>query len=95
MIGYDGGIYKCPVLMGQDEFQVGTLADGVNDYTQSHNLNVWKNDECLDCAYLPLCFGGCRFLRKLQTGAIDGVNCRRDLLDATLEKIVRQDLELR
>ena len=92
VIGYDGGIYKCPVLMGQEEFRVGTLADGINDYSQSHNLDVWKNDECLDCAYLPLCFGGCRFMRKLRTGAIDGVDCRRDLLDATLEAIVLQDL---
>jgi len=95
VIGYDGGIYKCPVLMGQDQFRVGTLVDGISDYSQSHNLDVWKNDECLDCAYLPLCFGGCRFMRKLRTGAIDGVDCRRDLLDATLETIVLQDLGLR
>lgn len=95
VINYDGSLYKCPGFMGWPEFRIGTLADGINDYSQSHNLDVWKNDECLDCAYLPLCFGGCRFMRKLRTGAIDGVDCRRDLLDATLETIVRQDLEMR
>jgi uncharacterized protein len=92
VIAYDGSIYKCPVLMGEEQFKVGTLAEGISDYSRSHNLDVWKNDECLDCAYLPLCFGGCRFMRKLRTGAIDGVDCRRDLLDATLERIVLQDL---
>ena len=92
VVGYDGGIYKCPVFMGQDELRVGTLADGISDYRQSHKLDLWKNDECLECAYLPLCFGGCRFFRKLQTGAIDGVDCRRAMLDASLETIVRQDL---
>lgn len=94
VVGYDGGLYKCPVFMGQEELRVGSLADGIGDYRQSHNLDVWKNEECLDCAYLPLCFGGCRFFRKLQTGAIDGVDGRKAMLDASLEAIVRQDLGL-
>ncbi len=92
VVGYDGGLYKCPVFMGQEELRVGSLADGVADYRQSHNLDLWKNDECLECAYLPLCFGGCRFFRRLKTGSIDGVDCRRAMLDASLEAIVRQDL---
>jgi uncharacterized protein len=93
VVNYDGGLYKCPALLGWPEFAIGNLAEGVEDYRQSHNLDVWKNDECLDCAYLPLCFGGCRFFRKLKTGAIDGVDCRRAMLDASLETIVRQDLD--
>jgi uncharacterized protein len=92
VVGYDGGLYKCPVFMGHEELKVGTLAKGIGDYRQSHNLDAWKNNECLECAYLPLCFGGCRFFRKLQTGAIDGVDCRRAMLDASLETLVRQDL---
>ncbi|MBI5484016.1 MAG: geopeptide radical SAM maturase [Deltaproteobacteria bacterium] len=94
VVGYDGSLYKCPVFMGQEELRVGSLADGVGDYRKSHNLDLWKNEECLECAYLPLCFGGCRFFRKLQTGAIDGVDCRRGMLDASLERIVRQDLSV-
>ncbi len=94
VVNYDGNLYKCPMFMGNEELRVGSLTEGVKDYRESHNLDVWKNDECLDCAYLPLCFGGCRFLRRLKTGAIDGVDCRKALLDASLERIVRQDLEL-
>jgi uncharacterized protein len=92
VVGYDGNLYKCPVFMGQEDLRIGSLADGVSDYRGSHNLDLWKTDECLECAYLPLCFGGCRFFRKLKTGAIDGVDCRRVMLDASLETIVRQDL---
>jgi uncharacterized protein len=91
VVNYDGGIYKCPVFMGDESLRIGTLAEGITDYRQSHNLDVWKNDECLECAYLPICYGGCRFFRKLQTGAIDGVDCRREMLDASLETIIRQD----
>ncbi len=95
VVGYDGSLYKCPAFMGREEMRVGSLAEGVGDYAASHNLDIWKNDECLDCAYLPLCFGGCRFLRLLGSGAIDGVDCRRPYLDAALEQLVRQDLAMR
>jgi len=71
---------------------VGDLKTGFRDYTDSHNLNAWKTDECLDCAYLPLCFGGCRLLKLLRDGAIDGVECRAASLDATLEELILQDL---
>lgn len=94
VVAHDGGIYKCPVFMGDESMRVGSLAEGISDYRASHNLDIWKNDECLECAYLPLCFGGCRFFRKLNHGAIDGVECRRPMLDASLERIVRQELGL-
>ena len=92
VVNYDGGLYKCPVFMGDERLRVGSLAEGVGEYRASHNLDVWKTGECLDCPYLPLCFGGCRFLRKLKTGAMDGADCRKALYDATLAELVRQEL---
>jgi len=94
-IAWDGGLYKCPAFMGWEDLSIGTLAGGIGDYRESHGLDVWQTEECRQCVYLPLCFGGCRFLRRLQTGAIDGVDCRRAYFDAALEEIVRQDLTLR
>jgi uncharacterized protein len=94
VVGYDGNFYKCPVFMGDKSLKVGSLAEGIGDYRESHNLDLWKNEECLECAYLPLCFGGCRFLARLKTGTMDCVDCRKELLDTTLETIVRQDLGL-
>ena len=95
VVNYNGDIYKCPVFMGDESMRIGSLTNGVGDYHASHRLDIWKNDECLDCAYLPICFGGCRFFRKLQTGAIDGVDCRKAMLDASLERLVLQDLAAR
>lgn len=91
VVNYDGSLYKCPAFMGWPELSVGTLATGVNDYSVSHNLDIWKNDECLDCAYLPLCFGGCRLLTLLVNGAIDEVDCRRAFFDSSLEEMILQD----
>ncbi|SJZ65978.1 uncharacterized protein SAMN02745119_01282 [Trichlorobacter thiogenes] len=95
VVNYDGSLYKCPSLMGWPEFCVGTLAEGVSDYQESHRLDIWKNDECLDCAYLPICFGGCRLLTLQKNGAIDTVECHRPMLDASLERLVLQDLGTR
>ena len=95
VVNWDGALYKCPAFLGWEGMEVGSLATGIGDYTASHNLDVWKKDDCLDCAYLPLCFGGCRFLKLLRDGRIDDVDCRRTLLDATLEKCIRQDLRYR
>lgn len=92
-INYDGSIYKCPGLIGRDEFCVGTLAAGVTDYNASHNLDNWKNDECLECAYLPLCFGGCRYSKFIRDSNMEGVDCRKPYYDATLEAFVKQDIK--
>jgi uncharacterized protein len=92
VINYDGTLYKCPAFMGWPELSVGTLESGIKDYSVSHNLAVWHNDECLDCAYLPLCFGGCRLNPLLRNGSINEVDCRREFYDAALEQFILQDL---
>ncbi len=93
VVNWDGSLFKCPGMLGWKEMAVGDLESGISDYTQSHNMDVWKKDECLDCAYLPLCFGGCRYLTLLRNGRISDVDCRKGYLDQTLEELVRQDLK--
>lgn len=95
IVAWDGSLFKCPAFMGWEDLKIGTLTDGINDYHESHNMDVWKHEECLECPYLPLCFGGCRFLRRLRTGAIDGIDCRKQYFDKALEQIIRQDITLR
>jgi len=95
IVNFDGAIFKCPAFLGWKEMAAGDLATGIRDYAVSHNLDVWKKDECLDCEYLPLCFGGCRYLKLLRDGKIDDVDCRKKYLDETLEAFVRQDLKHR
>jgi uncharacterized protein len=92
VVNHDGSLYKCPAFLGWEGLSVGSLKEGVNDYRESHRLDFWKSDECLDCAYLPLCFGGCRLLSYIRNGEISGVECRRELFDASLKQMVLQDL---
>jgi uncharacterized protein len=92
LVNYDGDIYKCPGLIGRQEYKAGDIRTGIKDYRDSHNLDNWKNEECLDCEYLPLCFGGCRYMKYVRDGNMAGVDCKKPYFDATLEKIVKQDI---
>jgi len=92
VINYDGSFFKCPAFMAYPELRIGSLTEGVADYHKSHNLDLWKTEGCLACAYLPICFGGCRQLTLLGNGTINGVDCRREYYDTVLERVIRQDL---
>ena len=92
MVNYDGSICKCPGLLGRKEYQIGDIRSGMKDCRASHHLDNWKNEKCLDCAYLPLCFGGCRYMKLVRDGAMEGVDCKKALFDATLEAFVMQDI---
>ena len=93
LVNYNGDIYKCPGLISRREFRAGDIWTGIRDYRQSHSLDNWKNEECLDCAYLPLCFGGCRYMKFVRDGNMDGVDCKKQYFDATLETLVKQDIK--
>jgi uncharacterized protein len=93
VVNYDGGFYKCPGLIGREEFRVGDIKTGIKDYRQSHNLDNYKNDECLNCSYLPLCFGGCRYMKLVRDGNLNSIDCKRSYLDATLNALIYQDVE--
>jgi uncharacterized protein len=92
VVNYDGALYKCPGLIGREQFRVGDLERGQIDYQQSHGLNVWKNEECLECAYLPLCFGGCKYMKAMRDGNMQGIHCLKEYFDRTLGALVSQDI---
>jgi uncharacterized protein len=92
VVNCEGDFYKCPAFMGQEDLCVGSLTRGVADYRESHSVGNWQVDSCLDCPYLPLCFGGCRFLSLLRGKSMAEVDCRRVFLDATLEEYLLQNM---
>jgi uncharacterized protein len=91
IVNYDGGICRCPGLIGMEEFKSGDIFSGIKESGLSRNN--WKNGECIDCAYLPLCFGGCRYMKLVRDGSMDGVDCTKAYFDATLETLVKQDIK--
>ncbi len=95
VVNHDGALFKCPAFINWQGLSIGDLRSGITDYRASHDLDAWKTDECLECAYLPLCFGGCKFMQLVRDGKIGGLDCKKPYLDATLEALVRQDVQYR
>lgn len=93
VIDHEGSYYKCPAFMADPHLRIGSLAAGIGDFRHSHNLELWRNDECLACPYLPICFGGCRQLTLMRDGTMDSPDCRKQYYDTVLERVIRQDLE--
>lgn len=93
VVNYDGAIFKCPSFIGRKNFEIGNLREGVTDYSQSHKLGIWRNGECGNCEYLPLCYGGCRYMSYVRDGNIDSVDCQKPYLDAALETLIKQDIK--
>jgi uncharacterized protein len=92
VVNYDGTLYKCPGMIGRKECCIGDVANIASDSRASHGLDDWKNEDCLACSYLPLCFGGCKYSKLVRDGNMRGVNCRKKYFDGTLEELVAQDV---
>lgn len=95
-VHYDGSIFKCIALIGHDRFRVGDIRQGITDYREIYHLDHWQKEaKCSDCAYLPLCFGGCRYMKYQRDGDMDGVDCQQEYLDQTLETLILQEVSCR
>ena len=92
IVNYDGTLYKCPGMIGRKECCIGDVASSANNSRGSHGLDDWKNEDCLACSYLPLCFGGCKYSKLVRDGNMRGVNCKKKYFDGTLEGLVAQDV---
>jgi len=96
-VNHDGAIYKCVTLIGHREFVCGDIRRGLDHgWQESYCVDHWqKEKKCRECAYLPLCFGGCRYMALQREGSMAKVDCQKEFLDATLEKMLMQDLKYR
>src|SRR5262249_6864588 len=61
-IGSDGSLYACPGFTGEKAQSTGHIDGRVDARRESareqfERLHPWK--ECNDCAFIPVCAGGC------------------------------------
>lgn len=94
VVNYDGSLYRCPGFLCNNDFCLGNISDQRTEKPAAYRLDLWKNERCLGCVYLPLCFGGCRYMKYVKTGEV-GIDCRYDFFEATLGEYLRQDVKYR
>jgi uncharacterized protein len=93
VVNHDGSLYKCPGFLCHDDYCIGHLDKPETEDSHAYRPDLWKNERCLSCAYLPLCFGGCRYMEFVRTGKIGSVDCRHDYYEATLGTLIAQDIK--
>lgn len=93
-INYDGSLYKCLPFVGREQFKAGDIWNGPVDISLTYNLDHWQTDEqCRDCIYLPLCYGGCRYMEYQRSSTLTKVDCKKKFYEATLAQALNQDVQ--
>lgn len=91
-----GRIYTCPAFVGREGFQVGDI--GHEELFDKHQelMNIPIPDKCFECAYMPMCGGGCRHFSHSKYGDIGHVACEKEYIaNATSETLKRSILSAR
>ncbi len=88
VVDHEGYLYKCWNLIGDTGKAVGNINDPALDTIGYKNggwmsLDPVSDAECKDCSLLPLCVGGCPYVRKVK-GEPHGC----DLIKYNLEEVI-------
>ncbi len=95
-VNYDGTLYKCLPFAGRDQFKAGDIWSGPANISQIYHLDHWQKEEkCCDCVYLPLCYGGCRYMEYQRSATLKKVDCKKEFYDATLAQALNLDVQYR
>ena len=92
-IGPDGALFACPGFAADAAQSTGHI-DGRQDLRRAEaaqrfeTLAAWK--ECRDCAFIPVCAGGCTVAAYNELGSINAPNCHKTALEAGLVSLARE-----
>jgi uncharacterized protein len=92
-IGPDGSLYGCPGFTGEKALSTGHI-DGRVDWWRERNrdqfdrLDPWK--ECGDCAFIPVCAGGCLTASYSQLGDVNTPTCHKPAYESALISLAHQ-----
>jgi uncharacterized protein len=92
-IGPDGSLYACPGFTGEKAMSTGHIDDRLEPWRETARerflrLSPWK--ECGDCAYIPVCAGGCVVNSHTTFGDMDTPTCHKRAYDSALVSLAFQ-----
>ena len=92
-IGPDGSLYACPGFAGEPTQSTGHI-DGRSDSVRASAANrfdalaAWE--ECRDCAFIPVCAGGCTVAAYNELGSVNAPNCHKTAIEAGVRAMARE-----
>jgi len=86
-IGPDGSLYACPGFTGEKALSTGHIDDRKDPRREAARekfdyLAPWKS--CGDCAFLPVCAGGCVVASQAQLGDMNAPTCHKQSFESAL-----------
>jgi uncharacterized protein len=86
-IGPDGSLFACPGFAGEALQSTGHI-DGRQDEYRSQALRNFEKlaawEMCNDCAFIPVCAGGCTVASANELGDMHAPNCHKTSFEAGL-----------
>jgi uncharacterized protein len=91
-IGPDGAMYACPGFTGDAKQSTGHIDGRRDDWRQRaasrfDQLAAWK--ECNDCAFIPVCAGGCSVAAHTELGNMNRPNCHKSTFESGVASLAR------
>ena len=95
VIDPSGDIYKCEAFVGRPQFCIGNVrANRFNHrYAEFITMKPWQAQECLECPYVPMCGGGCRYIAQLKHSDYTKPACDREYYEKIFPQLLKMDYE--
>ena len=92
-IGPDGSLFACPGFAGEALQSTGHIDDRQDDYRTTalrnfERLAAWE--QCHDCAFIPVCAGGCTVAAHNELGDMHVPNCHKASFEAGVVSLARE-----
>jgi uncharacterized protein len=92
-IGPDGSLFACPGFTGEFAFSVGHI-EGRSDPVQAEaaghfdTLAPWRR--CGECAFIPVCGGGCAVAAHAELGDMNAPSCHKRSFESALKTLAEE-----
>ena len=86
-VGVDGSLYACPGFTGENAMSVGHIdgrRDLMRDQTRRRFAQLAAWESCGDCAFIPVCAGGCTVASHNELGDMNTPTCHKRALESAL-----------
>ena len=92
-VGPDGSLYACPGFTGQHTAATGHINGELEEHhrrsaAEFDLLAAWKS--CGDCAFIPVCAGGCSVASHSEMGDMHKPSCHKESMESALVSLAEE-----
>lgn len=94
VVGPDGNIYKCEHELGRPEQIIGDVNNGF--YFNKANSQFYDTpleEKCMECSFLPFCWGGCPSARIIYKKDVDCDSIKMRIVNKLKNEILQSNLK--